>query len=245
MGRRSVAPQIVVSGMSWTIGDLNDENDVRSVFDSICAHYGFQGFAVVSLPSRSVPSLRKVLLMTNWSMEIVKQYDDMALLKTSPVFEQLRISTVPFTIDNTSPLAFARMAARAGAKGLFARSGFGRMVFIPVHDADGRRSAVAFGGDRPELSRQELNAVTFVAGHAFNRLSEIWSASRRAPGSLSRREIECLRLAAGGKTTVEMARLLSLSEYTVNHYLDRATRKLDSVNRVQTIAKALRAGLIA
>ncbi|KQS67762.1 hypothetical protein ASG39_05110 [Rhizobium sp. Leaf371] len=244
MGSRFVSPEIVVAGNSWTIGNLEEESDVRRVFESICAHYAFQGFAVIALPSRSVPMLRKLVMMTNWSMEIVRQYDDLGLLKTSPVFEQLRVSTVPFTVDNSSPLAFARIAVQS-ARGLFARSGFGRMVFIPVHDADGRRSAVAFGGDRPELSQQELNAVTFVAGHAFNRLSEIWSASRRAPGSLSRREIECLRLAAGGKTTVEMARLLSLSEYTVNHYLNRATRKLDSVNRVQTIAKALRAGLIA
>ncbi|CZT34362.1 helix-turn-helix transcriptional regulator [Rhizobium sp. 9140] len=243
MGSRSVSPEIVVSGNSWTIGHLDQEGDVRSLFESICELYAFQGYAVLSLPSRSVSSLRKLVMMTNWPMDIVNDYDALGLLKTSPVFERLRLSTVPFTIDNTSPLAFVRTVKIA--KGLFARSGFGRMVFVPVHDADGRRSAIAFGGDRPELSRQELNVVTFVAGHAFNRLSEIWSASRRAPGSLSRREIECLRLAAGGKTTVEMARLLNLSEYTVNHYLNRATRKLDSVNRVQTIAKALRAGLIA
>lgn len=243
MGPRRVSPEIVVSGNSWTIGELEGESDVRNVFESICEHYAFQGFAVLSLPSRSVSSLFKLVKMTSWPMDIVKQYDAFGLLKTSPVFEQLRNSTVPFTIDNTSPLAFSSSVNIA--KGLFARAGFGRMVFVPVHDADGRRSAVAFGGDRSELSREELNVVTFVAGHAFNRLSEIWSASRRAPGSLSRREIECLRLAAAGKTTVEMARLLSLSEYTVNHYLNRATRKLDSVNRVQTIAKALRAGLIA
>lgn len=243
MGPRRVSPEIVVSGNSWTIGELDGESDVRNIFESICEHYAFQGFAVLSLPSRSVSSLFKLVKMTSWPMDIVKQYDAFGLLKTSPVFEQLRNSTVPFTIDNTSPLAFSSSVNIA--KGLFARAGFGRMVFVPVHDADGRRSAVAFGGDRSELSREELNVVTFVAGHAFNRLSEIWSASRRAPGSLSRREIECLRLAAAGKTTVEMARLLSLSEYTVNHYLNRATRKLDSVNRVQTIAKALRAGLIA
>ncbi|SER97283.1 LuxR C-terminal-related transcriptional regulator [Rhizobium sp. NFR03] len=243
MGPRRVSPEIVVSGNSWTIGELEGESDVRNIFESICEHYAFQGFAVLSLPSRSVSSLFKLVKMTSWPMDIVKQYDAFGLLKASPVFEQLRNSTVPFTIDNTSPLAFSSSVNIA--KGLFARAGFGRMVFVPVHDADGRRSAVAFGGDRSELSREELNVVTFVAGHAFNRLSEIWSASRRAPGSLSRREIECLRLAAAGKTTVEMARLLSLSEYTVNHYLNRATRKLDSVNRVQTIAKALRAGLIA
>jgi DNA-binding CsgD family transcriptional regulator len=30
----------------------------------------------------------------------------------------------------------------------------------------------------------------------------------------------------------------------VNHYLNRATRKLDAVNRVQAVVKAIRAGLL-
>jgi len=30
----------------------------------------------------------------------------------------------------------------------------------------------------------------------------------------------------------------------VNHYLNRATRKLDTANRTQAVAKALRIGLI-
>lgn len=83
-----------------------------------------------------------------------------------------------------------------------------------------------------------------MAGILFSKLAEVRERGRRGSGSLSRREVECLRWAAAGKTTSEMARILALSEYTVNHYLNRATRKLDSVNRVQTVVKAMRAGLI-
>ena len=42
----------------------------------------------------------------------------------------------------------------------------------------------------------------------------------------------------------EIAEILTLSEHTVNHYLNRATKKLDTVNRTQADAKALRIGLI-
>ena len=41
-----------------------------------------------------------------------------------------------------------------------------------------------------------------------------------------------------------IAEILTLSEHTVNHYLNRATKKLDTVNRTQAVAKALRIGLI-
>ena len=49
---------------------------------------------------------------------------------------------------------------------------------------------------------------------------------------------------AAGKTSVEIAEILTLSEHTINHYLNRATKKLDAVNRTQAVAKALRLGLI-
>ena len=42
----------------------------------------------------------------------------------------------------------------------------------------------------------------------------------------------------------EIAEILGLSEHTINHYLNRATKKLDAVNRTQAVAKALRLGLI-
>jgi len=49
---------------------------------------------------------------------------------------------------------------------------------------------------------------------------------------------------AAGKTSAEIAEILGLSEHTVNHYLNKATKKLDTVNRTQAVAKALRVGLI-
>ncbi|MFP3803129.1 response regulator transcription factor, partial [Paraburkholderia sp. SIMBA_027] len=54
----------------------------------------------------------------------------------------------------------------------------------------------------------------------------------------------CLNWTAAGKTSAEIADILGLSEHTVNHYLNRATKKLDTVNRTQAVAKALRIGLI-
>ena len=49
---------------------------------------------------------------------------------------------------------------------------------------------------------------------------------------------------AAGKTSVEIAKILNLSEHTVNHYLNNATRKSGTVNRTQTVASALRNGWI-
>ncbi|MGV1870806.1 transcriptional regulator VisR [Agrobacterium rosae] len=62
--------------------------------------------------------------------------------------------------------------------------------------------------------------------------------------SLSEREVACLQLAGDGRISEEIAVKLGLSVHTVNAYLGSATIKLDSVNRIQAIAKAIRMGYI-
>jgi DNA-binding CsgD family transcriptional regulator len=70
---------------------------------------------------------------------------------------------------------------------------------------------------------------------------------RRSPVAeqLSEREIACLQLAGDGRISEEIAEKLRLSVHTVNAYLGSATIKLDSVNRIQAIAKAIRLGYIS
>jgi DNA-binding CsgD family transcriptional regulator len=70
---------------------------------------------------------------------------------------------------------------------------------------------------------------------------------RRNPAveSLSEREIACLQLAGDGRISDEIAEKLGLSVHTVNAYLGSATIKLDSVNRIQAIAKSIRLGYIS
>jgi DNA-binding CsgD family transcriptional regulator len=62
--------------------------------------------------------------------------------------------------------------------------------------------------------------------------------------SLTTRELEVLRWTSQGKTSVEIGKILSLSDHTINAYMNTAIKKLDCVNRTQLVAKALRLKLI-
>jgi len=61
---------------------------------------------------------------------------------------------------------------------------------------------------------------------------------------LGNRELQCLVWTAQGKTSFEIAKILNLSEHTVNNYIHIATRKLGATNRIHAIAKAIRMDLI-
>lgn len=217
---------------------------VRQALERLTDSYSFRGFAVVTIPAKESRKLADAVVLTNWPRDFLKNYDDGNMLTASPVVDRLRQSTVPFTYDTR--FDWRRRSSPSGREtiALLERIRLQRGVFIPVHDAQGTCGAVTFSGDRETVSGEELKELTLMAGYLYSRLCEINDREKRPAGILSRREVECLHWAATGKTTAEIAKILVLSDYTVNHYLSRATRKLDSVNRVQTVAKAIRAGLI-
>jgi DNA-binding CsgD family transcriptional regulator len=62
---------------------------------------------------------------------------------------------------------------------------------------------------------------------------------------LSKREVECLRWAAIGKTDKEISLILALSHATVRYHIQRAGEKLNAVNRSQTGFKAAQLGYIS
>ena len=58
-------------------------------------------------------------------------------------------------------------------------------------------------------------------------------ARRRAPGGLTRRELEILRLVAEGHSNSQLARMLWVTEQTVKFHLSNIYRKLDVANRTE------------
>jgi LuxR family quorum-sensing system transcriptional regulator CciR len=93
-----------------------------------------------------------------------------------------------------------------------------------------------------ELPLKRLECAELVGAHALR-------AARRLRGPrprpvLSKREIECLRLIAVGKTDWEIARILDLSIDTVHQYVKRARAAYDTVSRTQLVVYALRDGWI-
>lgn len=62
--------------------------------------------------------------------------------------------------------------------------------------------------------------------------------------SLNAREKEILRWTADGKTSSEVGQILSLSSATVNFHVNKALKKLNAVNKMQAVVKAIVLGLL-
>jgi LuxR family transcriptional regulator, quorum-sensing system regulator CciR len=125
-------------------------------------------------------------------------------------------------------------------------------IVVPVHLAFGQIGAVSFNpidesrtdlsGDFEEYSDAlGVYARTFIASYA---MAMDRAQALRPEARLSKREVECLRWAAIGKTDMEIAMIMMRSRATVRFHIHNAATKLNAVNRSQTVFKAAQLGYI-
>lgn len=223
------------------IAGLKTQFDVFRFMKRLTEEYGARAFLVANLPPLTALTLSSSTVITNLPAELIAAFDRESLLSSSPVVKRLRQSALPFTYDMEE---MTRERGSSLSEDLFRRYSLLRGAHFPVQDGTGLRGSVALLGQDFGLDLQQMMEVQYLGIHVYEMLGQIRSLTMRTTDTLTDREIDCLNWTAAGKTSAEIAEILGLSEHTVNHYLNRAAKKLDTVNRAQAVAKALRSGLI-
>lgn len=241
---------------SSTGNELHDEGEeiaaLETQFDIVrymrrkCEQYGLKYFIAFNLPGFEAEKLSAYSIVSNWPQEVLAKYDALRMVRHSAGIRKLRLTTVPFSYDlrewigeSSEEKDFTELLDLMTSHGIFVGH------FFPVHDALGNRGAVLWSSEGGALSRDDRLMLQMISIQLFNRLAEIGAAWKSSQVVLTEREIQCLSWTAAGKTSIEIAEILGLSEHTVNHYLNQVTRKLEAVNRTQAVVKAIRRGLIA
>ena len=126
-------------------------------------------------------------------------------------------------------------------------------IVVPVHLPFGQIGAVSYNPlteEEVDLSEkfERFGDELAIYGRTFIR--SYVNLSDRVPllppkSKLSKREVECLRWAALGKTDYEIGIIIERSRATVRFHFQNATAKLDAVNRSQAVYKAAQLGYIS
>ncbi|TAK99451.1 MAG: helix-turn-helix transcriptional regulator [Rhodospirillaceae bacterium] len=180
------------------------------------------------------------------------QFPQLAL--SSPLASACRVESEPFWCNaggfhprTANPLLAALDLAHFRERALTSAA-----IVVPIHLPFGQIAASSFLSPDPAVEDLSapfaahgetlaLCARTFIQGYV--KVTE----RRRStlPGAaLSKREVECLRWAAAGKTNDEIGVILSLQRTTVRFHIRAASRKLNAVNRDQTLFKAAQLGFL-
>lgn len=206
-----------------------------------------RNFAVFKLGNSGLPGRRKLnVIIDNFSSDspigaasILESYGD-ALLG------HIEISSLPLLWNGDEDSQTAEMADFSG----FVRHLKGRLlpvcgVAFPIRLGGMGNGYIVFVANYLDLTSEAMVEL-HDRSHQLMMDLLVLDERRTAPDDvLSSREVACLQLAGDGLVSEEVAEKLRLSVHTVNAYLATATMKLNSVNRIQAIAKAIRLGYIA
>jgi DNA-binding CsgD family transcriptional regulator len=189
-----------------------------------------------------------------WTADGERWWEDGRLALCSPLPRACRYESEPFwcnaqgafTVSRNKyleELSFSDFAQFSKAKSI---------IIVPVHLSFGQIAAASFSPfdlsceDMSDLCMEQgdfLGALTrrFLASYVGTMRTQQWIPS---DCRLSKREVECLRWAAIGKTEKEISLILSLSHATVRYHVQRAGEKLNAVNRSQAVFKAGQLGYL-
>ncbi|SEL86483.1 DNA-binding transcriptional regulator, CsgD family [Xaviernesmea oryzae] len=220
---------------------VTSEYEILRVMRRVATEFGFLHFMVARLPFGEDYRFAERLVLSNWPADLVRRYDRAGVFATSRLVDMLRLTKLPvFGVSQTLLDFPVEEVGEENANAALPLSTYGTM-FVSV---DGESFVVTLSGNRQDPDAQEAAWLHFILLHLFERLCRSMESGMAPREKLSAREIECLRWAAAGKSSDEIAVILGISAYTVSSYFKTATKKLDAVNRMQAIARAMRLKLI-
>jgi LuxR family quorum-sensing system transcriptional regulator CciR len=214
--------------------------DLRRLLGDATRELGFDYFALLhhaSLRFATSPFVRIDNYPERWEQELVGK----GLVEHDPVHHASVRTNIGFAWSRLGELL--RLSGRQ--RGILERSGrfgIGEGFTVPANVPGEPSGSCSFAVRRGRrLPAGRLLCAELVGAHAFEAARRIHGyPAHGAPPRLSRRELECLRLIAAGKTDWEIATILGLSPETAHQYVKRARAAYDVVSRAQLVVYALR-----
>lgn len=206
---------------------------------------GAEHFAVLRLSGHGLPSARKLTLsLHNWGHGVDANARLLLDAYGPAMLAHLEASMLPLLWEGSGENQFAESGADPFTIRLPARllpwSGMAFPVRLGAHG----NGYVVFLGAFIAPSSDLVVDMHMKGCQVLIDMLACEEKKLTPAESLSEREIACLQMAGDGCISEAIAEKMGLSVHTVNAYLGTATTKLDAVNRIQAIAKAIRLGYI-
>ncbi|WP_377296396.1 LuxR C-terminal-related transcriptional regulator [Rhizobium sp. SGZ-381] len=231
--------------ISKHLSSAETQAEVVTALSRIAYHFGFTYFTLANAPVSTDNLLEPLIVETTLPIDYIRTFDENRFLPICPLVPLMKNMVLPLCWMCRPPdVEGGPPQFPAALCNLLLDHNMSTGVAMPLQSSDGSSYFIRLDGARPLLTLPELNEVGMLLLQAFTVYDRL---RREAPATaklLSIRELEVLRWTSQGKTSSEIARILSLSDHTVNAYLNKAIKKLDCVNRTQLVAKAIRLRLI-
>ena len=206
--------------------------------------FGFRFFSCCSHVDLLRPP-RGAVVLHNYPAEWVRAFSELDFYYVDPVFHYANRSLTPFFWDSEefrAELTAPQLEIMEEAR----RFGIEHGYTVPIHaprPMSAFRASCSVVPDSTAIARESYLAVQLMSCYMYSALSREAEAEAKpvhcASRALTRRERQCLELAAQGKSDWVAGRILGISERTVHNHIEHAKRRLGVATRVQAIVHAL------
>lgn len=186
----------------------------------------------------------RALWKSNYPAEWQQRYHEKDYVKRDPTVALAGVSDAAILWSDQLFLHCPELRREAMAFGLV------HGLAQPRRDAQGFVSLLTCARTEPEITEEEKSEkrerLRWLSFLCHESMLSHWSDSlNRGPKvELSDRETEVLRWSCDGKTTADMAKIMGVSEPTVNYHMRNACDKLGTPNKTAAAVRAAMLGLL-
>lgn len=231
---------------------MRTREEVISEFERLLQIYAIDYYGLIRQPKPHEDQM-SLVLAGRWPRNWPETYIRKKYIVSDPTIRYLGHAQTGFRWRDTiaafrvSPQRkrMERMMIDARNHGL--RDGY----IFPVHGRRGLLGNLSLGGRVVDLQPVEMGLFDGIAKKLFWKLLNLSQPDKAAEFTadatipLTRREMEALSYLADGMTSNEIARVLSISNHTVDWYMNGIQEKLNARNRHHAVALSFRLGLIS
>lgn len=222
---------------------LTSEDQLKTYLTNVTALIGLEYFLVgISIPTTMTRA--ETVIIDDYPKQWRTIYDQNNFKDIDPVVTHCIHHSLPMFWENIADTANNKtINVMQEAKQYGLRSG----VSIPLHTNSSQFGIVSFATSEKQIkdSISPLIATNMV----LPLITDFFRRKQTRPNlsnaiSLTKRELECLKWSAEGKSAWEISKILCCSERTVVFHTSNMCRKLGAANKYQAISKAIISGIM-
>ncbi len=213
-------------------------DEILATLFSQLKHFGFFAYLITNLPLPREMLLHEHILANGWPAEWYAHYNAAGLYRHDPCAALCRNTAHPFLWSDIGKEGLEVSAQRVMDEA--AEFGLRQGICVPIHVPFALPAVITVSGEAMELEPAVRQIVQILARQALESVLRTQTDRHHSQKPLlSEREREVLRWVADGKTSWEVSRILSISQHTVLTHQRNAKQKLEAVNNVHAVVKAI------
>lgn len=223
----------------FDVTELKNKFDAFRMFKTLCEDFGYEHFCVFDV-TRFIGdfSYNDALVLHTLGDVSISLLDGGKDPLDDPIIKYMSEEIIPRHFDQCE---FDETRTPQLMRQLEMRS----LTAVPLSSISGRRYALVYLHNHSN-NNEDIGNIGLLVMQSIDAFQKFFNAvlSKELSADFTRREVEIIQKTADGKTSVEIAKALGISEHTVNSDMAGMLKKVNANNRAHLITLAIKRGII-